>query len=64
MGPETNNAEHLAKLKPHLEEALRTLSRLERHRGLSDKDLVRKEACRRMLLMVGEGSSRPRSMWE
>jgi hypothetical protein len=38
---QTPQNEDLARLKPHLEEALGTLERLERRRGLSDREKMR-----------------------
>ncbi len=44
----------LAGIKPHLEEALGALGRLERRRGLSDAERTRAEALRRLLAAAGE----------
>lgn len=49
LQPGTGQREAIARLKPHLEEAVRTLTRLERWRGLSDKER-HQEAALRMLL--------------
>jgi hypothetical protein len=45
---------HLARLRPHAEEALGTLGLLERRRGLSDAERTRAEALRRLLAAAGE----------
>jgi hypothetical protein len=45
----TSQNEDLARLKPHLEEALQTLERLERRRGLSDREKMRRGALRMLL---------------
>jgi hypothetical protein len=45
-------SEDLARLKPHLEEALETLERLERERGLSDREKMRGEALRMLLTSI------------
>jgi hypothetical protein len=39
--PGTDRKRDLARLKPHLEKALETLERLERRRGLSDREKMR-----------------------
>jgi hypothetical protein len=44
----------LAELKPHLEEALEELGRLERRRGLSDEERVTEEALRVLLAAAKE----------
>ena len=44
--------EDLANLKPHLEEALETLERLERRRGLSDREKMRGGAFRMLLTSI------------
>ena len=44
----------LARLKPHLEEALQTLERLEQNRGLSDREKMRGGALRMLLTSVEE----------
>jgi hypothetical protein len=41
LAPATHRNEDLAKLKPHLEEALGTLERLKRQRGLSEGEKTR-----------------------
>ena len=46
--------EALARLKPHLEEALQTLERLKRRRGLSDREKVRGGALRMLLTSIEE----------
>ena len=46
LRPETGRGDDLARLKPHVEEALGELDRLERRRGLSDGERVRAEALR------------------
>ncbi len=45
---------HLAGLRPHLEEALGELGRLERRRGLSDEERVSAEALRVLLAAARE----------
>ena len=47
-------AEHLARLRPHAEEALGALGFLERRRDLSDAERTRAEALRRLLAAAGE----------
>ena len=49
LRPGAGRDEHLAGLAPHLEEALGTLGRLERRRGLSDGERVVEEALRALL---------------
>ena len=49
---QTSRNEDLARLKPHLEEALQTLERLERRRGLSDREKVRGGALRMLLTSI------------
>ena len=44
--------EDLANLKAHLEEALETLERLERQRGLSDREKMRGGALRMLLTSI------------
>jgi hypothetical protein len=44
--------EDLARLKPHLEVALETLERLERRRGLSDREKMRGGALRMLLTWI------------
>ena len=46
--------ENLANLKPHLEEALETLERLERKRDLSDREKMRGGALRMLLTSIEE----------
>lgn len=48
-------AGHLARLRPHVEEALGTLDRLGRRRSLSDAERDRAEALRRLLAEAGGG---------
>jgi hypothetical protein len=54
LSPATDRNEDLVKLKPHLEEALWTLERLKRQRGLSEREKTRAGALR-MLLSSIEG---------
>ena len=49
LRPGTGRDEHLAGLAPHLGEALGTLGRLERQRGLSDGERAAEEALRVLL---------------
>ena len=49
---QTSQNEDLAKLRPHLEEALETLERLERRRGLSDREKMRVGALRMLLTSI------------
>jgi hypothetical protein len=49
---QTPQNEDLGRLKPHLEEALETLERLERRRGLSDREKMRGEALRMLLTSI------------
>jgi hypothetical protein len=49
LHPTAVQREAMPKLKPHLEEAVSTLSRLERQRGLSDQERHRKAALRMLL---------------
>ena len=51
---QTSRNEDLARLKPYLEEALQTLERLERRRGLSDREKVRGAALRMLLTSIEE----------
>ncbi len=46
--------EHLAGLRPHLEEALEELGRLERQRGLFDGERVMEDALRMLLAAAKE----------
>jgi hypothetical protein len=50
--PGTEQNGDLAKLEPHVEEALRTLEHLERQRGLSEKEKTRAEALRMLLVSI------------
>ena len=52
--PGTDQNRDLARLKPYLEEALETLERLERRRGLSDREKVRGGALRMLLTSIEE----------
>jgi hypothetical protein len=49
---QTPQNEDLARLKPHLKEALETLERLERRRGLSDREKMRGGALRMLLTSI------------
>ena len=49
---QTSQNEDLANLKSHLEEALETLERLERHRDLSDREKMREGALRMLLTSI------------
>jgi hypothetical protein len=49
---QTPQNEDLANLKPHLEEALETLERLEQKRGLSDREKMRGGALRMLLTSI------------
>jgi hypothetical protein len=51
---QTSRNEDLANLKPHLQEALKTLERLERQRGLSDREKMRGGALRMLLTSIEE----------
>ena len=53
-GRDADLAGHLAGLRPHAEEALGAMGLLERRRGLSDAELTRAEALRRLLAAAGE----------
>ena len=50
--PGTDRKRDLARLKPHLEEALGTLEYLERQRGLSDREKMRGGALRMLLTSI------------
>ena len=52
--PGTGRNMDLARLKPHLEEALETLERLERRRDLSDREKMRGGALRMLLTSIEE----------
>jgi hypothetical protein len=54
LRPGRGRDEHLAGLVPHLEEALGTLGRLERRRGLSDAERTRAGALRVLLAAARE----------
>jgi hypothetical protein len=49
LSPAADRNEDLAKLKPHLEEALGTLERLKRKRGHSEREKTRAGALRMLL---------------
>jgi hypothetical protein len=49
---QTRQNEDLARLKPHLEEALGTLERLERRRGLSNREKMREGALGMLLRSI------------
>jgi hypothetical protein len=49
---QTSQNEDGANLKPHLEEALETLERLEQKRGLSDREKMRGGALRMLLTSI------------
>jgi hypothetical protein len=51
---QTSQNEERANLKAHLEEALETLERLERHRDLSDREKMREGALRMLLTSIEE----------
>ena len=42
----------LARLEPYVEEALKTLEHLERHRGLSEREKARAGALRMLLVSI------------
>jgi hypothetical protein len=52
LSPGTDRNEDLAKLKPHLEEALVTLERLKRQRGLSEREMTRAGALGMLLSSI------------
>jgi hypothetical protein len=52
--PGTDRNRDLARLEPHLEEALETLERLERQRGLSDREKMRGEAIKMLLTSIAQ----------
>jgi hypothetical protein len=52
--PGTDRNRDLARLKPHLEEALGTLERLERQRGLSDREKMRGGAIKMVLTSIAQ----------
>jgi hypothetical protein len=52
LSPATDRNEDLAKLKPHLEEALLTLQRLKRQRGLSEREMTRAGALGMLLSSI------------
>jgi hypothetical protein len=49
---QTSRNEDLANLRPHLEEALQMLERLEQKRGLSDREKMRGGALRMLLTSI------------
>jgi hypothetical protein len=49
---QTPQNENLARLKPHLKEALQTLERLEQKRGLSNREKMRGGALRMLLTSI------------
>jgi hypothetical protein len=51
---QTSQNEDLVRLKPRLEEALQTLQRLDRQRGLSDREKMRGGALRMLLKWIEE----------
>jgi hypothetical protein len=51
---QTSRNEDLANLKPHLEEALETLERLEQKRDLSDREKMRGGALKMLLTSIEE----------
>ena len=53
--PGTDRKRDLARLKPHLEEALGTLEYLERQRGLSDREKMRGGALKLLLTSIEKG---------
>ena len=53
--PGTDRKRDLARLKPHLEEALGTLEYLERQRGLSDREKMRGGALKMLLTSIEKG---------
>jgi len=52
LRPGADQGESLAKLQPRLEEALGALERLERLRGLSEREKTRREALRALMAAV------------
>ena len=52
LSPGTDRNDDLAKLKPHLEEALWTLERLKRQRGLSEREMTRAGALGMLLSSI------------
>jgi hypothetical protein len=52
--PGTDRNRDLARLKPHLEEALETLERLEQKRGLWNREKMRGGALRMLLTSIEE----------
>ena len=51
---QTSRNEDLANLRPHLEEALQMLERLEQKRGLSEREKMRGGALRMLLTSIEE----------
>ena len=52
LQPGAGQGEHLAGLSPPLEEALGELGRLERQRGLSEREAKRREALRAFMAAI------------
>ncbi|MBA3952727.1 MAG: hypothetical protein H0X57_12720 [Rubrobacter sp.] len=52
LRPGTGQGEDLAKLKPLLGEAFRAMGRLERQRGLSEREAKRREALRAFMAAI------------
>jgi hypothetical protein len=53
--PGTDRKRDVARLKPHLEEALGTLEYLEQQRGLSDREKMRGGALKMLLTSIEQG---------
>lgn len=54
LQPGAGHLGYTARLKPHLEEAVKTLTRIERRRGLSDRERLREQALRILLESLKE----------
>lgn len=54
LQPGAGRREAVLKLKPHLKEAVSTLTRIERRRSLSDRERLREQALRRLLEALKE----------
>lgn len=52
LWPGAGQGENLARLKPHLEETFGALERLERRRGLSEREKTRREALRVLMASI------------
>lgn len=52
LRPGAGQGENLARLKPHLEEAFGALERLERLRGLSEREKTRRESLRVLMASI------------